>query len=176
MKIALIGHRGTGKTSIGKALAQRLKFPFYDVDDLVMKRVGKTIAEIVENGGWKTFRALEKEALMILTDIDNGIIATGGGAVLDDGNQKTLAMMDEVVWLKAKVETIMERLLGDATSANNRPPLSGDGLRVETQKSLVEREPIYRRLMSMEVATDGMSVGAIVDNICGLLQQKERGE
>ena len=83
MKIVLIGYRCTGKTAVGKRIAERLGLPFYDTDELIQGQSGKTVREIVEDGGWDTFRAAEKAIVKQLPDLGEGVIAAGGGVPMD---------------------------------------------------------------------------------------------
>ncbi|MBW2637983.1 MAG: hypothetical protein JRC86_10775, partial [Deltaproteobacteria bacterium] len=79
--VILIGYRCTGKSTAGKKLAERLGCPFFDTDDLITKRKGKTIVEIVSEGGWELFRREEREIIQRLSDEKNAVIAAGGGTL-----------------------------------------------------------------------------------------------
>ena len=85
MKVVLIGFRGTGKTTVGRILANRLGLPFYDTDALIEQRAGMPIPEIFRRAGEAHFRALEREVIASLRTAE-GVIATGGGAVCDPAN------------------------------------------------------------------------------------------
>ncbi|NLA39320.1 MAG: shikimate kinase, partial [Methanomicrobiales archaeon] len=85
MKIVLIGFRGTGKTSVGRILSERLQVPFHDTDDLIERRAGMPIPDIFRLHGEVRFRALEREVIESLRDA-RGVISTGGGAVCDPAN------------------------------------------------------------------------------------------
>ncbi len=99
MNIVLIGYRGAGKSAVGEKLAARLGKEFVDADDLLEKREGRRIREIVESQGWQYFRALEKEILSEVAARDNLVIAPGGGAVLDMANVKALQKNGLIIWL-----------------------------------------------------------------------------
>ena len=154
----LIGPRGCGKSHIAKALAQKCHCPALDTDDLVMKSAGKTIAQIVADEGWPAFRTYECAALRQAVDIlhqamshnnycgtpPNGIIATGGGMILDPENRDYMTRMGLVVYLDAPVEILVKRMR-DAPRNAYRPPLSTDlTLAEEVAATLKEREPLYR--------------------------------
>ena len=91
MNIVLIGYRGTGKTAVGKALSRQLGWPFHDADIFLEKKMGRTISEMVAKNGWTFFRAREKETIRELSALQQSVIATGGGAVMDKDNVDCLA-------------------------------------------------------------------------------------
>ncbi len=124
MNIILIGYRCTGKTSVGKRMAEKLGIPFYDTDALVIKRIGKTIQEWVEEKGWESFRQEEKEVIKEISSLAPAVIALGGGAVLEPENREILNQMGLVLWLTADVQTIIERMNADPNNMVMRPHLS----------------------------------------------------
>jgi shikimate kinase len=88
MKIIVIGYRCTGKTSVGKKIAERLGIPFNDTDEIIQSHTNKTIWEIVDEKGWDAFRAEERATIRKLSSLTDGVIAAGGGAVTDPENRK----------------------------------------------------------------------------------------
>ncbi len=164
--IILIGYRCTGKTSIGKRLAERLGIPFIDTDTLVEEAMGKTIREIIEESGWTFFREMEREAITTLTSRKKSVIATGGGAVMDQENAAVIRKEGVVIWLVADEKSILERLLADAATADRRPSFSTDDLRKETRETLAARTPVYQCLadFSLDTGVSGIdeSVGKIL--------------
>ena len=172
MKIILIGYRCTGKTSVGKRVAERLGMPFCDTDDLIQSEAGMTIAEIVAAGGWEAFRQQERTIMMTLPSLSEGVIAIGGGAVMDAANRRVLKQLGSCVWLTADVRTIVERMRADQGSGAKRPPLSRDGLEQETIAILRERTPLYEALADFAVATTGKQIDAIADEVCGVLARQ----
>lgn len=169
MKIVLIGYRCTGKTSVGKRLAERLGIPFYDTDELVQSAAGKTIRELVDAEGWDAFRARERAIIKQLPLSADVVIAAGGGAIMDAANRKTLKHKGFCVWLMADVKTICERMRADKASAVQRPPLSGDGLEQETAKILEARRPFYQEMADCTIDTSGKGIAAIGDEILSAL-------
>jgi len=165
MKIVLIGYRCTGKTSVGKRLAERLGIPFYDTDELVQKDAGKTIRELVDQEGWDAFRARERAIIKQLPLSADALIAAGGGAIMDAANRKALKEKGLCVWLMADVKTICERMCDDKASAAQRPPLSNDGLEQETAKILEARRPFYQEMADYTIDTSGKGINVIVDEI-----------
>ena len=137
MKIALIGFRGTGKTSVGRILADRLGVPFYDTDALVEQRAGVLIPEIFRAHGEAHFRALEREVIASLRDAE-GVIATGGGAVCDPANVADLRRHGRVFLLTAPPEVISGRIAG-----SDRPGLTDLAPEEEVQALLLRRKEAY---------------------------------
>lgn len=153
MNIILMGYRCSGKTTTGRALARITGLPFYDTDEEVTRRRGRTIAEMVAEAGWSAFRAAEKEVVGELAAGDGAVIALGGGAVLDGENVRRLKERGFFVWLTASAAEIERRLTADAASRAGRPPLSGSSSAAEARVVLAEREPLYRGLADLVVDT-----------------------
>jgi shikimate kinase len=142
-KIILTGYRATGKSTIGRLLAERLDVTFIDMDEVLVARHGE-ISDLVKERGWDYFRAREKELLKELVASREAVISTGGGAVLHRDVWRELKETGLVVWLSADMETICRRLDADAVSDSQRPSLTGSDIKDEAAKVLVEREPFYR--------------------------------
>jgi shikimate kinase len=173
MSVILIGYRGTGKSSVGKRLAERLRMPFYDTDDLVEAAAGRSIGEIVAEGGWVCFREREKEVIRKLARRQKGVVATGGGAVMDEENADVLKQNGTLIWLEADVETIVQRIRDDSQSREKRPSLLGNELFQETLLMLEQRVPAYRRLAEFSVNTTLMGIDDVVNEIYRFLQITE---
>lgn len=139
--IILIGPRASGKTTLGKLLAQRLGFEFVDTDEEVEKRTGLKIAQIVQVYGWERFRKEEKEAIREAMGQESQVIATGGGVVLDKENVKLLKENGIVFLLWLEPEKIVERLRKDP-QFEKRPPLKED-LLGEIREVIEERKSLY---------------------------------
>jgi shikimate kinase len=165
MNLILIGYRCTGKTSVGKQIAGRLGRPFHDSDEEIGRRTGKTVAEIVEREGWESFRKIEKEVIAGLSEIDDCVIALGGGAVMDPENAGAMKEKGLFVWLTADAETIAERMGLDDSTLHQRPSLTGKDVLTEIREILQARQPIYRKLADLTVDTSGKTVDAIADEI-----------
>ena len=139
--IYLIGPRASGKTTLGKMLAERLGRPFIDLDAVFVEKHGETIADLVGREGWDAFR-LAEAAIVAETGKRTGqVVATGGGAVLMPQNREVLAR-GLVFYLQADPERLASRLLADCNEAQ-RPKLTELGLREEIAATLAEREPLY---------------------------------
>ena len=130
--IVLIGMMGTGKTHLGKMLAQKLKVDFYDSDDVIQKRGGLTINEIFDLYGEKRFRQSEEKTILDLLNGDACVIATGGGAPMNPKIMNAIKEKSISIWLDSKADAIYERI----KSAKNRPLLKTENPK-ETLKTLI---------------------------------------
>ncbi len=137
MKIVLIGFRGTGKTSVGRNLADRLGLPFFDTDALIERRTGMPIPEIFREHGEAQFRSLEREVIASLRNAE-GVISTGGGAVCDPANVADLRRHGRVYLLSAAPEVIVDRITG-----SDRPGLTGLSPEEEVRTLLARRKNAY---------------------------------
>ena len=169
MNVILIGYRCTGKTSVGRKISERFEIPFYDTDELVKEHTGKTIKEIVDDGGWKSFRKEEKAVIRGLSSPGDKVIAVGGGAVMDPENREVLKRSGLLIWLTADVRTIVERMRNDTAGGEQRPPLSSNGMETESSEILQKRTPIYRQLAGFTIDTSGKEINTIADEVCNLL-------
>lgn len=167
-KIILVGFRATGKSSVGRLLAAHLGVEFLDMDQLLTVRHG-TISQVVAEHGWDFFRAREKELLRELVDRPEGVIATGGGAVLHQELWPPMRETGLVVWLTSTLELICQRLATDPASVSQRPSLTGRDIRAETATVLAEREPLYRAAAHLAVDSN-RPVAEVAGEIEALLQ------
>lgn len=139
--IYLIGPRASGKTTLGKALAERLERPFLDLDAAFVDKHGETIAAMVERDGWDAFRRAEAAILAETGKTKGLVVATGGGVVLMSENRDVLSR-GLVFYLQAHPDRLAERLMADLNE-EQRPKLTELGLRDEIMATLAEREPLY---------------------------------
>lgn len=142
--IVLVGFMGTGKTSTGKVLAQRLGKAFIDMDSRIEEEQGTTIPEIFETKGEAHFRQLEKELVKRISQRANAVVSTGGGTIKDPENVELLKKSGLIVCLTASPEVILER----TERKGERPVLDGadEGDRLAAVKKLLaEREQFYRQ-------------------------------
>jgi shikimate kinase len=154
MVITLIGYRGTGKTTLAFPLAKRLGWSAIDADAELEHRAGRTIREIFDADGEPEFRRLERELLVELLGRDHLVIASGGGAIMNSETFADVKNAGPVVWLKASVETIERRILGDETTTERRPDLTTSGGRTEIENLLAIRNPVYDQCASITIETD----------------------
>jgi len=154
MNIVLIGYRCSGKTTVGKLLARKLKRGFLDTDRLIETKTGLPIHAYVSQKGWGDFRAVEKEVVSDVASRDDLVIATGGGVVIDPENVRNLKKSGWVVWLKAGVPVIRERMKKAENAGKFRPTLSGVDPLKEISGILHERMPVYESTSDYRVDTD----------------------
>lgn len=172
MNIFLIGYRGSGKTTVARALAERLGWEWLDADVELERRAGRSIREIFAESGEQPFRDLESAVVADLAQLDKHVLALGGGAVLRDENRQELAGRGKVVWLQATPETLAARIAADPTTAARRPNLTGQGGLDEIRHLLAQREPIYQACADLAVDAASDSPENIAQQIAAALQLK----
>jgi len=178
-RLVLTGYRGTGKTTIGRLLADHFSCAFVDTDALITEQAEMTISALIASLGWDEFRRLEREVLAGLAEQTGLVIATGGGAILHEQAWQTLRKRSIVCWLTAEPATVLERLNRDARSADQRPPLSGMQPADEIRQQLARRLPLYRQGSDFAVATDQKTPEAIaaeillrMEGVAGTIREK----
>ncbi len=165
MKIFLIGYRCTGKTTLGKILAHHLNFAFIDTDRLIEQHLGSTILEIIEKQGWEKFRQIEKQTLFNIKNIEDTVIATGGGIIIDPDNQQFIKKNGFCIWLDADIKTIMVRLNTDNKNRALRPALTNKDLFSETNEMVKKRDPLYKNTAHIRIDTSFHTPEEIVNII-----------
>ena len=173
MNIFLIGYRGSGKSTVAAALATQLGWPWIDADAELERRAGKTIKLMFAEKGELAFRDLESAVLADLVKLDRHIIALGGGVILRGENRRLLVGRGKVVWLHASAESLLARISGDATTAERRPNLTGQGGLAEIRTLLAERTPLYAACADLKVDAEGKSPAEIAQQINDELQLQE---
>lgn len=163
--IALVGFRCTGKTVTGRALADRLGLEFVDIDDVIEKQAGKTIARIFEDDGEPAFRKLETDAVAEVCARKRLVVSPGGGALVNPENLQNIRRSCFVALLTADVETILLRMENDPATAANRPALTDMGKRREVEHLLSVREDSYHAAADIEIDTSNQTLEAVVDKI-----------
>lgn len=158
-RAVIIGPPGSGKTTVGQGLAERLSVAFRDTDTDVEATAGKPISEIFIDDGEERFRELERAAVRTALREHEGVVALGGGAVLDRETQELLAG-HTVVYLQVGLSDAVKRV-GLAAAR----PLLVLNPRSQLRKLLEERLPVYERLAGHTVATDGREPGEIIDQL-----------
>ncbi|HET7628473.1 MAG TPA: shikimate kinase [Bacillales bacterium] len=160
--VYLTGFMGSGKTTVGKALAAELGLPVVDTDTYIEKMTGRRIKEIFAEQGETGFRRLETQALKAVTK-ENTVITTGGGIVLSRENREFMKKRGTVVHLRCTAEEIMRRLAND----QDRPLLRGKDME-SVQRMYADRLPLYEQC-DLEIDTTGASVETIVRRCCARL-------
>ena len=171
--IFLIGYRCTGKSSVGKRLADRLDRPFVDTDRLLAAEAGLSIKEVVAKHGWEVFRTMENAIVKRVCTPAQHVVATGGGVVLDPENVKRMKNSGRLIWLQANSETIKNRMMRDSATEAFRPALTLKNSITDIEQSLNERYPLYKQASDLCVETDGREIDEICDSICRLLGIEE---
>lgn len=166
--IYLIGFMGTGKSSVGRSLAETLHMDFIDTDDEIEKKSGQSIKDIFKNQSEKRFRELEEDAVRSASKRANCVISVGGGAVLDNLNVYRMRDNGSVILLRAKSQAITKRLNGDRSRSLLRGQ-SDKALLARVKQLLEYREPYYDLAKDLEVETDNKSVEQVADEITRLL-------
>jgi len=168
--IALIGFMGTGKTVVGKRLAEKLDKEFVELDALIERKVGKTIPEIFQQDGEIAFRELEIEAAKEASKKKNVVIACGGGVVLNKINIDRLRKESLIVYLKASPGVILRRTLSDT---NERPLLKSDNKALAVKELLKFRQPFYQRAADMTIDTSKLDIDSVVERIIARVKADE---
>lgn len=163
--VILIGFMGSGKSTIGKILAQKLKFEWLDMDIEIEKGEQKPISQIFEEMGEGYFREIESEYLRKMTQQTNKVISTGGGIVLKEENRQLLKDVGTVIFLHADSSQIIENLKDDT----KRPLLKGENPEEKIIRMLDEREANYLNTANIIIQTTGKSIDNVVEEIMSLL-------
>ena len=171
--LVLIGYRGTGKTSVGARLAEELHCPFVDLDQVLVREAGRSVADIVAQGGWGEFRRLEKELVARYRDAQGLVLATGGGVVLDPDNVAALRENGILIWLTADPAAIQARLSQDQPRDANRPSLTGGDTIREVVEVLEERAPLYQGAAQISIDTTHWSEAQVVKLVLAALKSEE---
>lgn len=162
----LIGPMGSGKSSIGRRLAQHFGMTCVDLDASIEARTGASVTTIFEIEGEAGFRQRECEMLAETSAQQGIVLATGGGAVLATTNRSLLRERGFVLWLETTVEQQLARLVRD----RQRPLLNAPDRRARLEQLALERDPVYRELADFAVASEGESCQHAAARIAALLE------
>lgn len=150
----LIGFMGAGKTTVGKALAERCGMPLLDTDQLITEKAGMAIPEIFDHCGEDGFRRIESEVLTeLLEHTDHTVISVGGGLPLREENRAVLSQLGTVVYLDVSEETVWNRLKDET----DRPLLQVENVSEKIREMLIYRRPVYEQAAHFKVCVDGKS-------------------
>jgi len=166
--LALIGYRGTGKSTVGRILSDRLSRPFLDADLEIEARAGRSIRAIFADWGEPVFRDWEERTLAELTEMfPDAIVATGGGAVLREANRRRIREFGHVAWLTADPSELARRLESDRRDLGERPALTAAGTIAEIAQVLAVRRPLYQGLADTVIETGDKSPDEVATAILG---------
>jgi len=166
--VVLVGFMGSGKSSVGRELARRFGVPFVDVDAWIESATGCRVRDLFAREGEAAFREREKAALREVLSVKGCVVATGGGAFVDEENRVLLRSYAPVVYLDAAVETLLERLAADL----GRPLLRG-GDREEVVRELLSRRVPGYRTADVTVPTDGRTVEEVAGQVADWIDRAE---
>jgi shikimate kinase len=173
MNVVLIGYRGCGKSAVGRELAARLGWPFVDTDVLIERRAGLTIRQIFADWAEQGFRALEAAVIAEVAALDQHVISTGGGAVLQGGNAVALKRGGRMVWLTAPPEVLWQRIVNDWGRPETRPRMDLAAGLQQVREALRERGPIYKQLADVTVDTTDQPIHRVVERILARAHLRE---
>ena len=162
MNIVLIGMRGSGKTTVAKLLSRKLSREYLELDEMLVEELGLSIPTIVKRHGWEYFRNKESEIAKKVAKRQDKIVSAGGGVVLKSENIEALKRNGILIYLKASVKTLLQRIGNDP----NRPPLIDKKTRKEeVEELLISRKKLYEQAADMIIATDNLGVNEVADQI-----------
>lgn len=166
MNIVLTGLRGSGKTHIGKILAEKMHRPFIDIDEEIKKTTGEKIADFVKNKGWEAFREIENKITTRAAASTDAVIATGGGTVTNEKNTENLKRNGVIVLLICDMKTLRKRLQNDTS----RPPLKNKGNFLDEIETIwKERKELYLKIADFTINTGENDPNKTAENIQSLL-------
>ncbi|MFE0355149.1 shikimate kinase [Streptomyces nigra] len=165
--VVLVGPMGVGKSTVGGLMAERLGVGYRDTDDDIVAGQGRTISEIFVDDGEAAFRAMEKQAVRRALEEHDGVLALGGGAVLDAGTRGLLAGQ-RVVYLSMDVEEAVKR-----TGLNAARPLLAVNPRKQWRELMEARRPLYEEVATVVVATDGRTPEEVTEAALDALELKD---
>ncbi len=167
VNLYLVGFMGTGKTTVGRAVAQRLDFACIDSDQEIERATGRTISEIFAQAGEPAFRQMERDFVATGHPETRTVVACGGGLVVQPGMSEALHRRGVVICLHASVETILAR----TERQDNRPLLNVANREERVRALYAEREPIYRRAGTV-ILTDARPLRDIVAHVIRVWQRE----
>jgi len=165
-RIVLTGFMGTGKSCVGKLLADKLGYTFIDTDQIICEKSGLRVADYFAQHGEATFRALESQVLQEALAQEGVVVAVGGGAILSAHNRRLIQKLSQPILLTASVASILQRLAHDT----GRPLLKGDDKEGQIQALLQKRAPLYFKIEA-QIHTDDLSISEVVEKILKILSQ-----
>ena len=175
LRIYITGFMGGGKSTVGPLIAARLGYEFVDLDDLIEAREGKSIPEIFRERGEQDFRSLERHELGLLSTRDRIVVATGGGALTDQGSREIIRRSGLLVYLEVPFEILIARLRGrrgrPMIAADDGTVLGEEQLRERISSLLRSREPLYRRadiIVDAGSQSPALTVSAILKSLDAL--------
>jgi shikimate kinase len=162
---------GAGKTTIGRALARKMRRDFIDTDRVLVDRTGVAVATVFEIEGEEGFRKRESAVLQEVCEQEGLVVATGGGIVLSAENRRVMRDAGTVVYLRARLESLWERTRHDTS----RPLLATPNPKARLAELLAQREPLYREAAHVIVESGPQSAATLVNRVLAALRTREQG-
>ena len=170
MNIVLIGYRGTGKSVVGRIVAEKLGRECVAMDAMIIEGAAMSVPEIVEKEGWPGFRDRETRLARDLAERDDIVIDCGGGVIERPENMEALRANGIVIWLKASVGVVVERISDDT----ERPALvEGKTFTEEVAEVLERRTPLYGESSHHEIDTDSLTPEEIAERVVGIFRSAQ---
>ena len=163
---ALIGFMGSGKTTVGKYLAEVSGYTYYDVDIIIEQETQKSIPEIFSQHGEPFFRDLEQRVIARVSNSKHAVISCGGGCVLNPANIIRLKQTGKLFWLAAEPETVYDRIKDQGSR-----PLSVNKTFEDIKSMMQKRQSLYKEAADYRIAVDHKTVGKVVDDILGIIME-----
>ncbi len=162
----LIGPPGSGKSSVGKALAREMATSFVDTDSLIVEEKGKSISEIFAEVGETGFREIEREIVLKALQSNVGVISLGGGSIVDKEVQQNLSSGSaQVIYLKVGLSNVLSRI-----GVKDERPLVSQDPESQWLKILQDREPIYKKLATIEISSDNKKSHEVARELAAIME------
>lgn len=168
--IFLVGPMGSGKSTVGRLLAEKLSYDFVDSDHVIENKTGVDIPMIFDIEGEEGFRRREKAVIDEFSQLPETVLATGGGAILDEDNRKNLRSRGLTVYLKSSVDTLVQRTKHD----KNRPLLQNNNRKEVLTEILKQRESLYLDVANLVIETAHSSIYKVVKKIIDKLDHPDQ--
>ncbi len=165
--IVFLGMMGSGKSSIGFLVSKRLKLDFFDVDDLIEKKLGMKISQIFQKKGEDFFRKVEEKTALKILKKDKIVISLGGGSFLNENVRKEIILNHVSFWLKWDNETIISRIKN-----NKKRPLAYEASNLQLLNLIKKRSNIYSKA-SYKINCDGLSKSEVVKKVVEIYENKK---
>lgn len=171
--IALIGLMGTGKSTVGRRLAKRINYGFFDTDDELQLSSGRSVRDIFANDGEEAFRDLEAQTLSDASArVEPLVIAVAGGGVLRQSNRLLISHMTHRIWLTADLDLITRRVSARALSKQGHRPLIDDDPRARLTQLYSERSAVYASLATSTIDVTDLKINEVVDALTTIVKME----